>query len=233
MRWFRFYAEAVYDPKVQRLPAAMFRQWVNLLCLASLNEGTLPDSEGIGFALHLSLKATENLLCELIDRQLLDTDGTAVSPHNWAIRQYQSDSSAERVNRYRERAGKNGQSPSAYLKHRDAVLERDRYACVYCGSEKNLVIDHVIPIAQGGGHEIENLATACKSCNSGKAGRTPAQAGYTFVTASSRLHKENVTASSLPQRQIQRTETEQTHISGGGGNPHTGRKGNVVSSRKR
>ena len=63
MRWFRFYAEAVYDPKVQRLPAAMFRQWVNLLCLASLNEGTLPDSEGIGFALHLSLKATENLLC--------------------------------------------------------------------------------------------------------------------------------------------------------------------------
>jgi len=108
MRWFRFYAEAVYDPKVQRLPAAMFRQWVNLLCLASLNEGTLPDSAGIGFALHLSPKATENLLCELIDRQLLDTDGITVTPHNWEGRQYQSDSSTERMRKHRN----NGVTPT-------------------------------------------------------------------------------------------------------------------------
>ena len=105
MRWFRFYAEAVYDPKVQRLPAAMFRQWVNLLCLASLNEGTLPDSEGIGFALHLSQKATENLLCELIDRQLLDSDGITVTPHNWEGRQYKSDDVTSRVRNWRRNGG--------------------------------------------------------------------------------------------------------------------------------
>jgi len=31
-RWFRFYAESVNDPKVQRLPAHLFKTWVNILC---------------------------------------------------------------------------------------------------------------------------------------------------------------------------------------------------------
>ena len=41
-------------------------------------------------------------------------------------------------------------------------------ACVYCGSEEELQVEHVIPLENGGRHEITNMVIACKSCNSGK-----------------------------------------------------------------
>ncbi len=56
---------------------------------------------------------------------------------------------------------------------RFAILERDHFKCRYCGcsaSEKELYVDHVIPIASGGGNDPTNLVTACFECNSGKGG---------------------------------------------------------------
>ncbi len=43
--------------------------------------------------------------------------------------------------------------------------------CAYCWQESDLTEDHVIPLVAGGGHEIENILPACKSCNSKKGGR--------------------------------------------------------------
>jgi 5-methylcytosine-specific restriction endonuclease McrA len=40
--------------------------------------------------------------------------------------------------------------------------------CFYCGSKKQLTVDHVIAIARGGTDSIGNLVSACKSCNSQK-----------------------------------------------------------------
>ena len=37
--------------------------------------------------------------------------------------------------------------------------------CVYCGSCKNLVIDHIIPRNKGGNNEISNLTRSCNRCN--------------------------------------------------------------------
>jgi hypothetical protein len=51
------------------------------------------------------------------------------------------------------------------------VLERDCFACRYCGRrppEVALEVDHVYPHAKGGDDDIENLATACEDCNVGK-----------------------------------------------------------------
>jgi|TARA_R100000081_G_scaffold91511_2_gene69711 5-methylcytosine-specific restriction endonuclease McrA len=48
---------------------------------------------------------------------------------------------------------------------RENVFRRDRYHCLYCGSKKNLTIDHVIPRSKGGKNDWKNLATCCKSCN--------------------------------------------------------------------
>ena len=45
-RWFRFYNEALDDPKVQKLPPALFKSWVNLLCLTARHDGTLPPAAG-------------------------------------------------------------------------------------------------------------------------------------------------------------------------------------------
>ncbi|MEZ5696212.1 MAG: HNH endonuclease [Sphingomonadaceae bacterium] len=53
---------------------------------------------------------------------------------------------------------------------------RDRFACQYCGSEKDLTFDHVIPRRLGGRTTWENIATACAPCNLKKGGRTPQQA---------------------------------------------------------
>ena len=54
---------------------------------------------------------------------------------------------------------------------------RDRFSCQYCGTQKDLTFDHVIPRRLGGRTTWENVATACSPCNLHKGGRTPRQAG--------------------------------------------------------
>lgn len=56
------------------------------------------------------------------------------------------------------------------------VMIRDRFKCVYCGSSKELTIDHVIPVSRNGKSTFENCVTACKKCNSKKNNRTPTEA---------------------------------------------------------
>src|SRR6266536_3398246 len=51
------------------------------------------------------------------------------------------------------------------------VFKRDGFSCAYCGRKPPAVIlevDHVIPVADGGGDEYENLVTSCWDCNRGK-----------------------------------------------------------------
>ncbi len=59
-------------------------------------------------------------------------------------------------------------------KARFEVLKRDGFKCTYCGARPPdvvLVVDHVIPVAKGGDNSTENLTSACKPCNQGKAAR--------------------------------------------------------------
>lgn len=48
------------------------------------------------------------------------------------------------------------------------VLRRDGDLCSYCGAACEPGLDHVEPVARGGGHEPENLVAACQACNSSK-----------------------------------------------------------------
>ncbi len=55
------------------------------------------------------------------------------------------------------------------------VLSRDAFACRYCGRrapDVELVIDHVIPVVEGGTDAPSNLAAACSECNAGKGRKT-------------------------------------------------------------
>jgi hypothetical protein len=55
------------------------------------------------------------------------------------------------------------------------VLERDGFACWYCGQTARngvqLEVDHIEPWSKGGLTESDNLRTACRDCNLGKSGR--------------------------------------------------------------
>jgi 5-methylcytosine-specific restriction endonuclease McrA len=57
---------------------------------------------------------------------------------------------------------------------RGAVLERDGWACRYCGA-KTTEVDHVDPRARGGATTPANLVAACRSCNKVKGIRTPGE----------------------------------------------------------
>ena len=53
------------------------------------------------------------------------------------------------------------------------ILLRDDFTCQYCGQfapNVKLEVDHKIAIVDGGTDELDNLVTACWSCNRGKEG---------------------------------------------------------------
>lgn len=60
---------------------------------------------------------------------------------------------------------------------RQTVFKRDNHVCLYCGSKKELTLDHVMPKSRGGLNSWENLATCCSPCNRRKDDRTPEEAG--------------------------------------------------------
>lgn len=60
---------------------------------------------------------------------------------------------------------------------RQNIFKRDNFECQYCGSEKDLTIDHVMPRSRGGKSTWKNLITACKQCNAKKGHHTPQEAG--------------------------------------------------------
>lgn len=103
MKWFRFYSESRHDPKVQKLPAELYRAWVNMLCIACENDGAIPTGN-LGYELRMSDTKAMKCVEDLKAAGLLDQDET-LRPHNWNGRQYKSDDIATRVKRFRERKG--------------------------------------------------------------------------------------------------------------------------------
>jgi 5-methylcytosine-specific restriction endonuclease McrA len=77
---------------------------------------------------------------------------------------------------------------------RRRLWRRQQGKCHYCGvqmlqvngiaethtgghHEREATIDHIIPLAGGGGWSYENLVYACYKCNHEKGNQTPGQAG--------------------------------------------------------
>jgi len=60
---------------------------------------------------------------------------------------------------------------------RQNIFKRDNSECQYCGTRKDLTLDHVIPSSKGGQHTWINLVTACKRCNAKKGDFAPVEAG--------------------------------------------------------
>src|SRR3954467_1630848 len=64
------------------------------------------------------------------------------------------------------------------------IYARDNHTCQYCSESlptSELTFDHVVPVAQGGRKDWENIVTCCVSRNRRKGGRTPHEAGMHLV----------------------------------------------------
>lgn len=69
------------------------------------------------------------------------------------------------------------------------IYVRDQNTCQYCGRRlprTSLNLDHVVPRAQGGRTNWENVVCCCIECNLRKGCRTPTQAGMTLLQSPER-----------------------------------------------
>ena len=86
---------------------------------------------------------------------------------------------AKDVENQRRRRARKYNAPTVEKIDRQAIIERDRSICHICRrkvSQKNMSLDHLISLANGGAHTSVNLAVAHKRCNSRRgADRFPAQ----------------------------------------------------------
>lgn len=100
-KWFRFYADAMRNPKVAALSDRDFRLWVGLLSVASENDGSIPPAETLKRVLSMRLDHLYEGLKRLASSGLIDALATGYEPHNWSKFQYKSDTSTERVKKHR------------------------------------------------------------------------------------------------------------------------------------
>jgi 5-methylcytosine-specific restriction endonuclease McrA len=64
---------------------------------------------------------------------------------------------------------------------RRAVFARDQFRCQYCGAQKRLTVDHVVPRSKGGGDGWDNVVTSCAPCNLRKGDRLLPADGFTLA----------------------------------------------------
>jgi len=68
-----------------------------------------------------------------------------------------------------------GKRKAISKKTRFEVFKRDGFTCAYCGGQPPKVVlhcDHIVPVAEDGTNDIDNLVTACDACNLGKGARS-------------------------------------------------------------
>jgi 5-methylcytosine-specific restriction endonuclease McrA len=64
-----------------------------------------------------------------------------------------------------------------YKRNRKLILEQSQHICHYCQGYANTA-DHIVPVSQGGTHELSNLLAACHQCNSTRQDRTMVRLKY-------------------------------------------------------
>ncbi|MDQ7071424.1 MAG: HNH endonuclease [Rhodobacterales bacterium] len=66
------------------------------------------------------------------------------------------------------------QSSTAFTRFN--LFLRDEFTCQYCGSQRDLTFDHVVPRASGGVTSWSNVVAACSPCNLRKGAKSLARA---------------------------------------------------------
>lgn len=114
--WFRLYSELLHDPKVQTLPDAMFKAYINTLCIAGMNDprGTIPHLEDYAFLLRVNEKQAEKIRNFLKISGLLEENSDLFFIHNWDERQFESDNVTLRTQRHRAKRERSRNVPETF-----------------------------------------------------------------------------------------------------------------------
>jgi hypothetical protein len=139
-QWFRLYSEVLNDPKVQKLSGDLFKIWVNILCVACTNNGTLPSLEDVSFALRIPFHETKTAFQELEKFGLLVTVDETFQIYNWGKRQYKSDASTDRVRRHRKQNRNVSETPPETEQNRDRTEQKESKS-----RGSRFALDHLSP----------------------------------------------------------------------------------------
>ncbi len=152
--WYRHYATKFLDGVVG-MPPDQIGAYIVVLDLIYARGGAIPnDTRWLSGHMGCSTRAAGALVLRLIQRGKLSLNEEKISA--LIVADWQQD----------------GRLPVP-LWLRRAIMERDAYCCTYCGAKDGpFEIDHIFPVALGGGNEPENLTTACISCNRSKGAKT-------------------------------------------------------------
>lgn len=101
--WLRLHRRTVNNPKLQRLGLEGVGFWTNCLCLSD-DDGYLPVISDIAWAMRVTETVTETFLVTLQRNNLIvrEDDGR-LRLHDWDDHQKRSDSSTDRVRKFREK----------------------------------------------------------------------------------------------------------------------------------
>ncbi len=233
IHWIKITTDMFEDEKIrliEKMPDGdtILVIWIKLLTLAGrVNAGgyillteNIPYTDEMLSTLFDRPIMTVQLALQVFERfDMLHLDGESLVLTNWSKHQNAEaldkirEQTRNKVARYRERLQLVG--GESYREHSNMVMARDNNRCVYCGSEENLVIDHLIPLLLGGDNEPDNLVASCRKCNSGKAGRLFEETGYTFLNpktaeqyAKVKQRLEVTGAGDVTQRNLTEVEVE-------------------------
>lgn len=99
------------------------------------------------------------------------------------------------------------------------VFKRDSFKCVYCGAVPGpdvlLEVDHVQPVAEGGENEIDNLVTACLTCNRGKGAEPLSVVPQSLEAKAAEVHEREAQIKAyheILENKRNRHEAEMWHI---------------------
>ena len=129
--WFRMYGEAVDDEKLRLLAFEDRWHFVALLCCKTqgiLDEGSTIMHRKVAVKLGVDMRTLEEIVRRLAEVELIDEN--TLQPMAWENRQFKSDSSKDRTQRYRERM----------KRHCDGVVtvqDTDKDTDTYTDTEKH------------------------------------------------------------------------------------------------
>ncbi|MGP0105975.1 MAG: hypothetical protein ACLQMV_10000, partial [Rhodoblastus sp.] len=127
-RWYKAPVACLFDVRIARLPAGLFRTWAQLSALSSLNGGALPDVQQIAFSLHSSPATIVKRLTALADRGLASLVNDAWTLTDLSARADEEGpaplSGAERTRRWRERQAAEA-APEAASPRDEELAPRD------------------------------------------------------------------------------------------------------------